>query len=75
MTEAVITAETTVNEAVLRAPASLAVFSACGIDTCCGGSLAIGEAARRHGLDANALLELLREGGAEEGKQGRAPAR
>jgi len=75
MSEAAITAETTVNEAVLRVPASLAVFSACGIDACCGGSLAIGEAARRHGLDANALLERLREGGAEEGTPGRAPAR
>jgi iron-sulfur cluster repair protein YtfE (RIC family) len=75
MTDAVITAETTVNEAVLRVPASLAVFSACGIDTCCGGSLAIGEAARRHGLDANALLGRLRDGGAAEGKTGRAQAR
>jgi iron-sulfur cluster repair protein YtfE (RIC family) len=75
MSEAAITAETTVNEAVLRVPASLAVFSACGIDACCGGSLAIGEAARRHGLDANALLERLREGGAEEAKPGRALAR
>jgi regulator of cell morphogenesis and NO signaling len=60
MTESVITAETTVNEAILRVPASLAIFAECGIDSCCGGSLPIGEAARRHGLDADALLERIR---------------
>jgi regulator of cell morphogenesis and NO signaling len=60
MTESGITAETTVNEAIRRVPASLAVFAGCGIDSCCGGALPIGEAARRHGVDAGALLERIR---------------
>lgn len=60
MTESGITAETTVNEAIRRVPASVAIFAGCGIDSCCGGALPIGEAARRHGVDTDALLERIR---------------
>lgn len=48
----------TVNEVVRRVPAAVTVFAGHGIDTCCGGNLAVEEAARRHGVDAD---ELLRE--------------
>lgn len=57
-----ITLEMTVNEVVLRLPGALPVLAACGIDTCCGGALPLGEAARRHDVDADKLLaRLLRE--------------
>jgi iron-sulfur cluster repair protein YtfE (RIC family) len=55
-----ITATMTVNDAIRAAPATVAVFNEAGIDSCCGGALTIGEAARRHGLDVEALLEKLR---------------
>ena len=40
---------TTVHEVVQRVPGALSVLGGYGIDTCCGGNLPIGEAARRHG--------------------------
>lgn len=47
---------TIVNDMVATNPATLPVFSRVGIDTCCGGGLPIAEAARRHGLDLDALV-------------------
>ena len=60
MTELAITAETTVNEAVRRHPGALRVLASFGIDTCCGGALPIEEAAKRHGVDAALLVDLIR---------------
>jgi iron-sulfur cluster repair protein YtfE (RIC family) len=59
MVDNTITANTIVNDAVKAHPQTLYVFKAAGIDTCCGGSLAIGEASRRHGIDANELLKSI----------------
>jgi regulator of cell morphogenesis and NO signaling len=49
----------TVNETIARFPATMAVFNRFGIDTCCGGGVTIEEAARRDGLDLDALLDAL----------------
>lgn len=49
----------TVNEITLRHPATLAVFSAFGVDTCCGGKHPVEEVVRRHGLDGQALCAAL----------------
>jgi regulator of cell morphogenesis and NO signaling len=57
---AVLDAERTVNETVLHFPATLGVFRGYGIDSCCGGGLPVGEAARRHGVDPEELLQALR---------------
>ena len=55
-----LTPEITVNDAIVRWPALLTVFSAYGIDACCGGALPIGEAARRHRIDLDELIQSLR---------------
>jgi iron-sulfur cluster repair protein YtfE (RIC family) len=51
----------TVNELVMRYPATIAVFNRFGIDSCCGGAVPIADAARRDGADVDALLAALRE--------------
>jgi iron-sulfur cluster repair protein YtfE (RIC family) len=56
-----ITPDTLVNEAVRSFPATLPLFAALGIDTCCGGAKPVEEAARRHGADPVALLARLNE--------------
>jgi len=56
-----ITPETTVNQAAARFPATLRVFSAHGIDACCGGAKPLAEVATRHGLELDDLLAQLRE--------------
>lgn len=56
-----LTPEITVNDAIARWPALLTVFSAYGIDACCGGALPIGEAARRHQVDPDELIQSLHE--------------
>jgi iron-sulfur cluster repair protein YtfE (RIC family) len=61
-----ITAETPVNEVIRLFPTTLPIFHAAGIDSCCGGALPVEEAARRHGLDAEQLLEELRRVAEEE---------
>jgi regulator of cell morphogenesis and NO signaling len=58
-TEQPITGDTLVNEAVQRFPATLPLFAALGIDSCCGGGKPVGEAARLHGADPADLLERL----------------
>jgi iron-sulfur cluster repair protein YtfE (RIC family) len=58
---------TTVNEAISRHPATLPVFRRLGIDACCGGAKPIGEAARRHGADPEALLEALNRAAVDDG--------
>lgn len=56
-----LTLDMTVNDAVRFVPGALETLAACGIDTCCGGALPLGEAARRHGLDVDRLMARLRE--------------
>ena len=55
----IITGNLTINTVVQRYPATLGVFNSHGLDTCCGGGLAIAEAARRHGLRLAELLAAL----------------
>jgi regulator of cell morphogenesis and NO signaling len=54
-----ITAERTVHEVALQAPATLAVFAAYGIDSCCGGDLPLATVCERHGLPLDDLLGAL----------------
>ena len=54
-----IDANTPLNELVERLPATHPVLLAHGFDTCCGGALPLGEAARRHGVPLATLLEEL----------------
>lgn len=49
----------TVHELVNLRPETAAVLRSYGIDTCCGGSRPLHEAARLAGLDMNALLRAL----------------
>lgn len=49
----------TVNDIVAAHPATLAVFKAWGIDTCCGGQHAVEEVVRRHTLNGPALCAAL----------------
>lgn len=55
-----IPAGLTVNEAIHRYPATVAVFNDFGIDACCGGAAPLAEAAVRDGADPVALLEAVR---------------
>lgn len=59
MSEAPVTADTLVNDAVKQYPQTLHIFNVAGIDTCCGGALPIGEAAKRHGKDVDVLLKSI----------------
>jgi iron-sulfur cluster repair protein YtfE (RIC family) len=56
-----ITADMTVNEVITKYPATVAVFSAHGIDSCCGGALPLAEVARKHRLDFIGLLAELEQ--------------
>jgi len=49
----------TINEIVARYPEAIAVFDRFGFDTCCGGGITVGEAARRDSVDASAVLSAL----------------
>lgn len=51
----------TINEIVVLYPQTISVFNRLGMDTCCGGGVALNEAARRDGLDLDALLGALRD--------------
>ena len=53
--------ETTVVDALQRVPGANEVFQRFGLDCCCGGELPVAEAARRHGVDLEGLLEALDE--------------
>lgn len=52
----VITADLTVNQVALLAPATLPVFARWGVDSCCGGAKTLATVAERHGHDLVALL-------------------
>jgi regulator of cell morphogenesis and NO signaling len=51
----------TINEIVVLYPQAIPVFNRLGMDTCCGGGVALNEAAHRDGLDLDALLGDLRD--------------
>jgi regulator of cell morphogenesis and NO signaling len=51
----------TVNEIMVRYPATVAVFNRFGIDTCCGSGVPVVAAAQREGVDPEALLAALEE--------------
>lgn len=46
----------TINEIVALHPETISVFNRFGMDTCCGGGVTVDEAARRHKIDANAVV-------------------
>jgi iron-sulfur cluster repair protein YtfE (RIC family) len=48
-----------VNEILVQIPPAVAVFNEYGSDACGGGDATLEEAARRDGVDANALIEML----------------
>ena len=50
----------TVNELLTRQPATIPVLNQFGLDTCCGSTVSIVEAAYRDGVDLDALLAALR---------------
>jgi len=52
--------DATVNETIARYPEAVTVLNRFGIDTCCGGSIRISDAARSLGLDPLILLEAIR---------------
>lgn len=56
-----IDGEMSLNELVARAPEALPVLQRFGLDTCCGGALALAEAARHHQLELPELLAALRD--------------
>jgi len=47
--------ELTVNEALVAAPGTAEIFNRLGVDTCCGGTLTLVEAARAAGVAPAAL--------------------
>lgn len=49
----------TINEIVAAHPQTMAVFNQFGLDTCCGGGVRVDEAARRDGIDADAVIAAL----------------
>ena len=50
----------TINEIIVQHPGTIAVFNHFGFDSCCGGGVSVEEAARRDGLDVDAVLAELR---------------
>jgi len=48
-----------VNDVIRECPQTIPVFNEFGIDSCCGGAVAIDIAAQRDGADAKALLQRL----------------
>ncbi len=61
LTTAQLPSDLTVNEAVRRWPATVAVFNRFGIDACCGGATCIREAAVRDGAPPDDVLRALVE--------------
>lgn len=50
----------TVHDLIQQYPAMRPVFQRFGVDACCGGGASVDEAARRDGLDLEALCTALR---------------
>ncbi|AFV76109.1 hypothetical protein YIM1640_14360 [Thermus oshimai] len=53
--------KTTVNEVLKAHPEAVALLNRLGLDTCCGGSLPLEEAAREAGQDPKEVLRALEE--------------
>ncbi|MEO7086537.1 MAG: DUF542 domain-containing protein [Gemmatimonadaceae bacterium] len=51
----------TINEIVARFGETIPVFNHFGMDTCCGGGVTVLEAARRDGIEVEAVLAALHE--------------
>ncbi len=51
----------TINEIVARFAETMPVFNRFGMDTCCGGGVTVDEAARRDGIEAEAVYAALHE--------------
>ena len=49
----------TVHDVLERYPATAAVFTSFGLDSCCGAALTVEEAAYRHGVDSILLCTSL----------------
>ena len=56
-----LTLDISINEAVRRFPATIALFNELQIDACCGGALSIQDAAVAQGLDPAWVLERARQ--------------
>jgi regulator of cell morphogenesis and NO signaling len=54
-----IDTDETLNDLVARDGRALPVLHRYGLDTCCGGSLTLAEAARRHDLELRELVAAL----------------
>lgn len=54
-----VSRESTVNDVLLRYPATVAAFNKFGIDACCGGEASIADAAQRDGADLEQLMTAL----------------
>lgn len=50
-----------VNDIITRHPTTIAVFNRFGLDTCCGGSLSVTDAAHANGVDPEILCSALHE--------------
>ena len=59
-TELDIDCRSTVNSIVTTHPETAAVFNRFGLDTCCGATLTVEEAAHREGVDTRVLCTELR---------------
>jgi iron-sulfur cluster repair protein YtfE (RIC family) len=55
----IIDLQQTVNDIVRRHPATLPIFNAFGIDSCCGGALPLATIAARHGIALDVLSGAL----------------
>jgi regulator of cell morphogenesis and NO signaling len=55
-----VDADATINEIMARYPDASSVLDRFGIDTCCGGSVSVSEAAGVRGLDLASLLQAIR---------------
>jgi iron-sulfur cluster repair protein YtfE (RIC family) len=49
----------TINDIIQTWPGTVAVFNVYGVDACCGGSLALGAVAARHGIEPDVLTGAL----------------
>lgn len=58
-TMSTVSSETTVGQLVAERPARAKIFEALGIDYCCGGKIALGDACAQKGLDANTVVTMI----------------
>lgn len=61
-----ITKDLTVNDVILRHPDLIEVLNAFAVDTCCGGSATLAEAAEKERIELDRLLAALNERAGKE---------